>query len=105
MNYPACYDELRAVSLDGTSLTHQVGALTPGMPGAHVCCMMCREAHDCLYGIHGRTGFGQYGVTDRATLMSFADSDIAAPEVGDYPDEFAGSDIAAPEICAILMSF
>ena len=38
-------------------------------------------------GYMGSTCVGQYGVTDRATLMSFAGTDIAAPEVGDYPDE------------------
>src|SRR4051812_44243755 len=69
MIYRACHDELRAVGPDSTSLTHQVGALTPGMPGTHVCCMMCRKAHDCLYGIPGSTCFSRYGVANRATLM------------------------------------
>ena len=54
-------------------------------------------------GYMGSTCVGQYRVTDRATLMSFADSDIAAPVVGDILLGFAGSDITAPEIGIIII--
>src|SRR4051812_2303323 len=103
MIYPACYDELRAVSLDSVSLAHYVGALTPGMPGAHVCCVICRKAHDCLYGILGKHMFGgQYGVTGRAILMSVAGSGTTALEIGAILSGFTGSDIAPPEIIRIV---
>ena len=54
-------------------------------------------------GYMGSTCVGQYGVTDRAILMSVTGSGIAAPEIGAILSGFAGSDIAAPEIGIIII--